>query len=422
MRFISEFIITIKKGLLPQLIFDIYKSGCEVYNLKYIEDVEGDEKYTFEVVYSDRDNFLYFVNNLDNFPDKYKVLSVANALEEKIKGGLLVTSGKLPLETPTDYEIGLLGASGLILNKIRKGAGIDYSGISRSIGVMGCIKRFDPGVTEHDLEVYLLCERDSVIISSLTGYSPVPLIVNFDQPEDMIRTFQMIHKSFSGIRLVHMDETNLTTYEQIYVNTGVPVVSQIFDDIPLAMLSILGKLLSKNRLKAGEITVGIIGINISVMRITRMLLETGYYRILGYDHSDSMMLTFENSGGLATTTENIVMNADIIILVKNFHESAGLSKARPGQYIITMPNITDVDEKQIRSRGIRELIRVDDTNFSALYPGILTGLIQSGGSSLDDAAVIRISSKLSRLVSDNYQFPDIFSGIHTKISEFIAGK
>ncbi len=419
MRLISEIIIIINKGLMPQVTFDIYKSGCQIYSLKFIEDVEENEKYSLEIVYSNRESFLDFVNNLDNHPDKFTVLSVANALEGKIKGGLLTISGKLPLETITDYEINLLGATGLIQNKIKKGSGAEYSGISTNIGVIGCIKSYDDPVNEHYLNVYLAGEKDSVIISSLTEYTPIPLVVDYSLPEDLIKTIKRIEKSFAGIRLIHVDEPALNIYEQIYSNINRPMVSYLYDDVPLALLTILGKLLSRNRLKAGEITMGIIGLNVSLLRITRMLVETGYYRVLGYDFNENMMLSFENNGGLGTTTENILSNADIIILVKNFSDSTDMNKVRPGQYILTMPDYDAIDIKQIKSRGIRELIRIDNSNLTCLYPGLLKGLIKSGANCIDDASIIKLSGKLIKSISDTYQFPDIFSGIHERISEFI---
>ena len=73
----------------------------------------------------------------------------------------------------------------------------------------------------------------------------------------------------------------------------------------------------KYRLKAEETTVGFIGIDLSAIRLTRVLDKIGFRRVLGYDHGEKAMLALENQGGLATTAENIFGNADITLLLKN---------------------------------------------------------------------------------------------------------
>jgi hypothetical protein len=37
-------------------------------------------------------------------------------------------------------------------------------------------------------------------------------------------------------------------------------------------------------------------------------------KILGYDNKENIMMTFENSGGLATTIQNVISSCDICII------------------------------------------------------------------------------------------------------------
>jgi hypothetical protein len=417
MRLLSEVIIDVKKGMFPQLVFDIYKSGCGIQNSEYIMDSEKDEQFRLEIVYRKRSSFLQLISDLDNFPEKYKIIKVANALEEKIKGGLLKISGKFPLENLVDYEIGLLGAAELIQGKIKKGSGLEFSGISKNIGIISCIMEGEENALERKLKYYAEAERDSVLISRITDLNPIPLIINFRQLDDLIRAVQRIESSFSSIRFVEIDDSESLSYDQIYSDINLPVTSKRYDDIPLYLLSTISKIVSKKKLKVAETAIGIVGIDFVAMRCARLFLKSGFYRVLGYDHSEKKMLTFENNGGLATTLDNIFGNTDIVIVLKNCFLHENFEKIRPGMNIISLLDESEIDRELITNRGIREFIQVNESSLLVLFPGLARGIIEYGSRTINDDKLIGISKKLTGMMNSEYQLPDIFSDIHDRIAE-----
>ncbi len=420
MRLLSEVIIDVRKGMFPQLVFDIYKSGCGIQNSEYISDSDNAEQFRLEIVYRKRSSFLQLISGLDGFPERYKIVKVANALEEKIRGGLLKISGKFPLENMVDYEIGLLGAAELIQGKINKGSGLDYSGISKNIGIINCVREDDETAGERILEYYARAERDSVIISRMTDLNPIPLIISFRQQDDLIKAIQRIESSFSSLRFAEIDDMESLSYDQIYSDTNLPVTSKRYDDIPLYLLSTIGRVASKKKLNIAETAVGIVGIDFVAMRCARTFLKAGFYKVLGYDHSEKKMLTFEKNGGLATTLDNIFGNTDIVILLKNCFTDDSLERVRPGLNIISLLEEGDIDRKVMTNRGIREFIHVDESSLLVLLPGLVRGILEYGSRSIDDDKLISISKKLTGLMNDEYLLPDIFSDIHERITELLS--
>ncbi len=420
MRLVSEVTVKIKKGLFPQLIFDLYKCGCELHNLRLIDSTEREEQFILEILYHRRNNFLHFISSIESYPEKYSVVTIGNALEEKIKGGLLRISGKLPLETVNDYEIDLLGATELVHGKIRKGVGFDFTGISRNIGLLGCVKTSNENSSDDMLILYSNAEKDSVIISRLIDLNPVPLLVNYDQPEDLLKAIGQIKGTFSFIRIINSDPVVSLPYEQLYSDTALPLISYIYDEVPLHILTIVRKILEKNAIDKRETTVGIIGINISAIRLAKIFMDFGFYRVLGFDHNEKLMLMFENSEGLATTSENILNNADLIILLKKNFEEDFCRKIRPGQYFISLLDDGENFGDMILKNGAREFINVDLANFSAVFPGLIRGMLRVQIPLIDNERLVRISSKLVNDISDNYFFPDIFSGIHEKVQNYFV--
>ncbi len=406
--------------MFPQLVFDIYKSGCGIQNSEYVMDSDKNEQFRLEIVYRKRNSFLQLINELDSFPGKYRVIKVANALEEKIRGGLLRVSGKFPLENLVDYEIGLLGAAELIQGKIKKGSGLEFSGISKNIGIISCVREDDETAGVRKLKYYAEAERDSVVISRMTDLNPIPLIINFRQLDDLIKAVQRIENSFSSLRFIEIDDTESLSYDQIYSDINLPVTSKRYDDIPLYLLSTISKIASKKRLKPAETAIGIVGIDFVAMRCARIFLKAGFYRVLGYDHNEKKMLTFENNGGLATTLDNIFGNTDIVILLKNCFTHENFEKIRPGLNIISLLDESEIDRDLITNRGIREFIQVDESGLLVLFPGLARGIIESGSRTLDDEKLIGIGKKLTGMINEECQLPDIFSDIHEKISDLFS--
>jgi hypothetical protein len=420
MRLLSEVIIDIKKGMFPQLVFDVYKSGCGIQNSEYIKDSEKDEQFRLEIVYRKRSSFLQLIGELESFPEKYRVIKIANALEEKIRGGLLRISGKFPLENMADYEIGLLGAAELVQGKIKKGTGLDFSGISKNIGMISCVMEDDERAGERKLKYYAEAERDSVLISRMTDLNPIPLVINYRQLDDLIKAVQRIEGSFSSLRFIEIDDSESLSYDQIYSDINLPVTSKRYDDIPLYLLSTISKIASKKRLKTAETAIGIVGIDFVAMRCARIFLEAGFYRVLGYDHSEKKMLTFEKNGGLATTLDNIFGNTDIVIILKNCFTDEYIEKIRPGLNIISLLDESEIDKELISKRGIREFIQVDESNLLVLFPGLAMGIIEQGNRTIGDEKMIGVARKLTGMMNDEYQLPDIFSDIHEKISGLLS--
>ncbi|MCP4134314.1 MAG: hypothetical protein GY754_25290 [bacterium] len=418
MKLISEVTVSVKKGMFPALINEIYKKGCEIQNIKLSENNSKDEIFTIEIIYHTRETFNEFITLLKDSPKKYSIVSMANSLEEKIKGGLLQVSGKMPLETQNDYEMNLLGSIALIREKINNGNGMPYTGISKNIGVIGGIKIEEDPRTDHLLSTYTNAEKDSIVINRFSNLNALPLIIKFSQREDIIKTIKRIEDTFSVIRLTHIDEADISFYDQLYSEIDTPVTSHELDDVPAYLLTIIVKLLLKNKIKLGNTTVGLLGVDLSGLKIARLLKKIGGSKMLGYDNNENLMFQFENEGGLATTAENIFSNADIILLFKNNFTSEEFEMIRPGQFMLSLLQKDAIDMETVSNRGIREFISVDLSNTALLFPGLLQGIISQGISTIDDKLLFNIARKLANTLSNKYAFPGIFDSIHEKIPSF----
>jgi hypothetical protein len=326
----------------------------------------------------------------------------------------------MPVESISDLNTSVLGAADLIHEKIKNEDGVRYTGISRSVCLLAGIRADEEGGRVHLLHEYASAERDAVIINKFSGLNGYPLAIRYDHPEDIITVMKKIERNYSAIRIQRIDDASLMLYELIFSDLTVPVVSMEHDDIPLILLTYIIRIMMKYRLKAEETTVGFIGIDLSAIRLTRVLDKIGFRRILGYDHGETAMLALENQGGLATTDENIFGNADITVLLKNNFDHDEYSKIRPGQFVISFMEEEIPDIEAVSGKGIREFIKRDVTQLSAVIPGILRGVIDANIGNISDARLVEYAKKLVGFLSETFEFPHLFGDIHEKIAKVIA--
>jgi hypothetical protein len=420
MRLINEITVIIKKKSFPSFIDELYKRDCGILELQHIEETGEGTLYTMRVSSNNLKRFEEFITIIGSAGEKYKIVSTKNVIEERVVGGLISVTGRMPVESISDLNTSVLGAADLIHEKIKNEDGVRYTGISRSVCLLAGIRADEEGGRVHLLHEYASAERDAVIINKFSGLNGYPLAIRYDHPEDIITVMKKIERNYSAIRIQRIDDASLMLYELIFSDLTVPVVSMEHDDIPLILLTYIIRIMTKYRLKAEETTVGFIGIDLSAIRLTRVLDKIGFRRILGYDHGETAMLVLENQGGLATTDENIFGNADITLLLKNNFDHEEYSKIRPGQFVISFMEEEIPDIESVSGKGIREFIKRDVTQLSAVIPGILRGVIDANIGNISDARLVEYAKKLVGFLSETFEFPHLFGDIHEKIAKVIA--
>ena len=420
MRLINEITVIIKKKSFPSFIDELYKRECDLLDLQHIEETGDGFLYTIRIACDNVKRFEEFITIINSAGDKYKFVSVKNVIEEHIVGGLLAVTGRMPIENITDFNTSVLGAADLMLEKIKSEDGKRYTSIARSVGMVAGIRSTDEAVREHLLHEYVDAERDAVILNRFSDLNGCPLAVRFEHPEDVLQVLKKIELNYSAVRITRIDEATIMLYDMLFSDLTVPVVSLEHDDIPLLLLVFIIKIMMKYRIKAEETTVGFIGIDLSSVRLTRVLDKIGFRRILGFDHSEKAMLALENQGGLATTAENIFGNADITILLKNNFDIEEYRKIRPGQFVISFMGDGGPDLEEISGKGVREFIQKSISDLAVLYPGILRGIIDAKIRNINDAKLVDYAKRMVVLLSDSFEFPHLFGDVHERVYKIIT--
>jgi malate dehydrogenase (oxaloacetate-decarboxylating) len=420
MQLLTKISIKIKNGFLPHLINEIYKKKCSTRNITLVEKESDIDLFQIEVIYSNYEKYSSLLEKIAKYENNFEIISSETLLEKEIIGGMLNVSGKLQFNNLIDYEMNVLGAAELAIKKSRDEENIfKYSGISKNICLISGISSSNNPEGKHLQELYSLSERDSIIINRFTGLNSFPVLLKINQLDDFIKIMQGIEATFSALRIFILENVDdIQLYERIFTDISLPVLSYYYDEIPLYLLISISHLLAKNNFNIKECNIGLIGINITSLRMVRLLLKLGFPRVLGCDNNIKLMHGFEKEGGLATIFDNIANNCDLIIIVKDQLNIEDLQKFSSGQMIISLLN-KELESGIFKERGVLEFLQSGWTDLSAFFPGILKGLIESKIKYLDDDKLLKLMNKIISIKSKDEILPNVFSEAHQKLPRLI---
>ena len=420
MKLVSEIMVSLKKETLSQLVDCFIGSGCRIKSMSLSESEDLENVYICELIYQQPEQLMNCINTLKESADKFNFISTSTSLEHALKGGMLEISGRLPFESREDYELNVLGGAEIINDKIAQGMQDDYSGIEHTTANVMAMLNKDL-VRKRLYPIHTIAERDSIIMKKFSGMNCVPVSFQYNQQEDCLRHIRNTAIGFRGMRILDAENSTMSFYEQLLDNFPIPLIIRELDEAPLYILALVYKCMQKHGLEWNETNIGILGVDNGVIRLTRLLFKAGLRRVLGYDGTDNILLEFEGHGALATTKENIIGNADIIILVKNNFHISDFSGIRPGQFIISMLPETIVDKKTIMGYGVREFIQSSNDDLSIIFPALLYGIITAGIPFLDDARMLDLAERMTRFITkDSYIFSEPPESVMDIISDFFA--
>ncbi len=418
MKLIAIVTLKVKQGHLPDLINFTVKYDCTCNLIVLAKTEKKWESYTLELSYTNISKLNQFFEETIKKDDFFREIEITRTLEEDLKGGQLVISGKHTIDTINDLKSKIISGNKIIHEKIDNNEERTYSGIYNTTAIIGGINLNDNDYRKKIHHNYADSERDSIIVNRFSGLNSIPLTVQFNSTDDFGKSVKSIEQNFRCLRFHGIN--NDYSISNLYEIFDIPVIVKENDELPVFFLTIILKLTRTLKMKKDQTSIGIVGLNTCSFRLTRLLYKCGYMKILGTDDNDNSMMNFEKEKGLATTAENVLLNTDIVIIMRDYLNEENYKYFSTGQIVIQCNDISILSDEELRKRGVREIIKTDESDSTLFLPGLICGIIQSNFSHFDDTKLIKLSDALSKILTDSYEFPDFFSNIHDRISNFIS--
>ncbi|HPS87456.1 MAG TPA: hypothetical protein PLY36_11965 [Spirochaetota bacterium] len=420
MKLIASVTLKMKKVILPQFISTLYKHNIDINMINLTESDGRWEDYTIEIIYSSKKDLVRLVDTLNKNSEYFQDITVTSTLEDKIRGGVLTTSSKIEIENINDVWTALIGGNKLIHEKIDTGLQKNYCASFNSIALISGVKiKNGSDISSHYYHLYADSERDSVLIGKFTGRNAFPLVIRYNSIEDMIKTVKGIEENFCCLRIMNNDEDDYLLSNIIDAVTK-PLIFKELDENPVHYLAVINTLIRNHTITPGDTSVGIIGLDNSTIRLTALLVKSGYMKVLGHDSNERQMMSFENRKGLATTVENVISNSDILMIMDEKISHDYINSFRAGQVIISGINSDMGDSAVLKDKGIREFIKIEETESLSLLPALINAIIVSSKRYFSDDMLISIADLVSKQMEKKYDLPGLYSGISKEIENLIV--
>ena len=425
MKIAAEMTIEIGEGKVPSVIDLLCANSCEIGRMTLTQKTGNVSLYNFNIIYSDSLQFRRVIAFFNDENNECRLVSVKNYFDEMVNGGFITVAGKMKIDNIEDYQMNVLGTGEIIREKIESSDDPrSFSGIGRAAALFSGVIDRSGKTGKRIYHLHSDAELDAAVLQRFTGMNGYPVVARFDLVEDVVKFLKSIEPGFSSMRLEHIDDDDsMAVYDQILQALNIPVISKKYDEIPVCILAAVLKLAAKHRFRLKDCNVGFIGLDVSAIRCAGLLRKAGCMRVLGFDNNEKSMLHFEKESGLATTAENIFSNADIVVLMKNQFTETDLVRMRPGLAVLSMLNDSAAESVVSQRKGCRECVVGDWFDTAILYPGMLAGASGSERTGFGDDVILSLAEMLANEEAGGGRFfPDIFSGIHDRVSGCINGK
>ena len=234
----------------------------------------------------------------------------------------------------------------------------------------------------------------------------------------MIKTIKGIEENFCCLRIMNNDEDDYLL-SNIIDTVSKPLIFKELDENPVHYLSLIDTIVRNHGIIPEDTSVGIIGLNNSTIRLTALLGKSGYMKVLGHDSNERRMMNFESKKGLATTVENVISNSDILMIMDEKISYDYMNSFRAGQVVISGISSDMGDTAALKNKGVREYIKIDETETLSLLPALINGIITSAKRYYSDEMLISISAFVSSQMGKKYDLPGLFSDIKSEIETLI---
>lgn len=418
MKLIASVTLRMRKAILPQFISTLYKHNIDM-NLINLTESDGKwDDYSIEIIYSAKKDLLRLIDTLKKNGEYFQNITVTSTLEDKIKGGVMIVSSKIQIENINDISTALIGGNKLIHEKIDAGLQKSYCASFNSIALVSGVKQSGNEISKNYYHLYADSERDSVLIGRFTGRNSYPLVIKYNSIEDMIKTVKGIEENFCCLRIMNNDEDDYL-FSSIIDSSVKPLIFRELDENPAHYLALINTIVRNHSINPEDTSVGIIGLNNSTIRLTALLARSGFMKVLGHDTNERQMMSFESRKGLATTIENVISNSDILLIMDDKISHDYLNSFRAGQFVISAINSEIGDMAALKEKGIREFIKIEETDTLSILPAMLNAIIRSTRNHFSDEMIISISALISLKMKDKYDLPGLFSDISTDLENLM---
>jgi malate dehydrogenase (oxaloacetate-decarboxylating) len=252
--------------------------------------------------------------------------------------------------------------------------------------------------------------------------SGVPILIDSDDPAEIVRIVEAIAPSFGAIQLEDIATPTCFEIEKELVRRlDRPV---LHDDQHGTAVVVLAALLGAERradFTLSESAIGQVGLGAAGLGIARLLVRFGIRELLGADLSEDSLARLERAGGKRADLDEIMERSDVVIATTGV---AGLIKpemVRKGQVIFALSNPDpEIETAVALQRGAAFAADGKNLNNVLAFPGLFRGALDAGATIFTDEMLIAAAKAIADSAEDGPLIPSpLCREVHQRVANAV---
>ncbi len=275
-------------------------------------------------------------------------------------------------------------------------------------------------------------EGKAMFYAMLVGLNAVPIVLDADDPDDVIETVVRFSPSFGGIHLEDIATPGAYRIEEeLDRRLDIPVMH---DDQHGTAVVVLAALLSAARMLGrglDELSFGQIGLGAAGSAIARLALEFPFSTVHAFDPiegaADRLVSQAPADSALAVSSteeefDRIIAESDVLVLTTGRPGLLPPDKVRAGQTIFALSNpIPEIRVEEARDAGAAIAADGSIVNNVLAYPGMFRGALSSGAQAITIAMKRAAAEALTELAPPERLLPHpLDRDVHSEVASRVA--
>ena len=222
-------------------------------------------------------------------------------------------------------------------------------------------------------------EGKAMLMETLVGLSGMPILLNTNDPEQIIQAVATIAPTFAAIQLEDISAPRcFEVEERLQAMLDIPVMHDDQHGTAVVSIAALQVIASRAGVDIGKAVIGQLGLGAAGNGIARLLMHLTGKPVLGTDLNETGMERFERAGGKRSTLQEIMSECQIVIATTGVPNLIPPDMVRKGQIILALSNPKpEIDPQQAVERGAIFSADSKSVNNILGFPGIFRGAVDS---------------------------------------------
>lgn len=408
-------------GVLTTALGDSGASIGEIYTVRI------GHNYTlrdFHLLLDDEEHLRQVIEGIEELQDS-QIVEVRDMVRDVHLGGKIRTVSRVPLQglaaLSAAHQPGLREIVHAIEEEPRLAA--VFTSLQRTVAIVSDGSGFVGLGKVRPVSMLPGIEAKAMLLAQLAGLSSLPLCLDVDSEEQLVATVVAIGPSCGAVLLDSIaSPRGPRAALKIAERLRIPVYHDDADSPAIVGLAAVINACRRAHLDLAQVKIGQIGLGTAGGAIARLVMKHTGRPVLGDDVHPAAVSRHVSAGGIASSIDEIMATADVVIANTGHGGVISPGKVREGQVIIALSEPRpEIEPYDAQLAGAAFAADGKSISGSTAAPGVLLGALAVKATAISDEMRIAAAVTMAAAATDEDLVPTpLDSGVHGRIAAAVA--